>query len=267
MTNISTERLEEMRPCPFCGNTAVEVQCNGPSDDQIKMALSEGHDWDAAYFVACYCGCTGPERAEADAAIAGWNLRCSATDDLAKPAYWAVHSVTGVHIGLWPKVEDAMKVWQEYPDGKLTPLYASPQPNKGEVVKPLEWKGPDENTAYGEQGGFIYTVMSPNRTPGWRVWVHLKSLSKFAGSVGGIVITAKAENREAAMAAAQADYETRIRSALVSQPAPKEITDEMVERAYEAFVAACEWSDWDEPEVRGYVRAALEAAMKEASNG
>lgn len=42
------------------------------------------------------------------------------------------------------------------------------------------------------------------------------------------------------------------------------ITEEMVERAYDAFVAACEWSDWDEPEVRGYVRAALEAALKEA---
>lgn len=40
------------------------------------------------------------------------------------------------------------------------------------------------------------------------------------------------------------------------------ISEEMVERAYEAFVADCEWSDWDEPEVRSYVRAALTAALK-----
>lgn len=41
------------------------------------------------------------------------------------------------------------------------------------------------------------------------------------------------------------------------------VTEEMIERAYEAFVAACEWSDWDEPEVRGYLRTALTAALQE----
>lgn len=39
------------------------------------------------------------------------------------------------------------------------------------------------------------------------------------------------------------------------------VTEDMVERAYEAFVAACEWSDWDEPEVRGYLRTVLTAAL------
>lgn len=52
---------------------------------------------------------------------------------------------------------------------------------------------------------------------------------------------------------------------LYASPQPEAvITEEMVERAYEAFVAACEWSDWDEPEVRGYLRAALTAALKES---
>ncbi|HEY8359484.1 MAG TPA: hypothetical protein VIL30_18695 [Ramlibacter sp.] len=54
-----------------------------------------------------------------------------------------------------------------------------------------------------------------------------------------------------------------IRSILTTPPSPKPeaVSDEMVERAYEAFVAACEWSDWDEPEVRGYIRQALTAAL------
>lgn len=86
------------------------------------------------------------------------------------------------------------------------------------AIKPLEWKGPDENTAYGEQAGFIYTVMSPNRTPGWRVWVNVKSLSGMVGSVGGVIITMEAESREAAFAAAQADYERRVLSALAPLP-------------------------------------------------
>jgi len=37
--------------------------------------------------------------------------------------YWAVHSRTGVHIGLWPDADDASKVFlEEYSDGTLTKL-------------------------------------------------------------------------------------------------------------------------------------------------
>jgi len=34
-----------------------------------------------------------------------------------------------------------------------------------------------------------------------------------------------------------------------------------LDEAYEAFVAACEWQDWDEPEIRSCLRTALEAAL------
>lgn len=64
------------------------------------------------------------------------------------------------------------------------------------AIKPLEWKGIDNDDAYGEQGSFIYTVRPPNRTPGWRVWVAL----------------------EAAISVAEADYERRVLSALAPQP-------------------------------------------------
>jgi len=73
---------EELKPCPFCENPAVEVQYNGPNEAQIKEALSVGHDWDVSYFVACWCGCTGPERAEEDAAIRGWNTRSDPSNTL-----------------------------------------------------------------------------------------------------------------------------------------------------------------------------------------
>jgi len=58
--------------------------------------------------------------------------------------------------------------------------------------------------------------------------------------------------------------ELRDRRAADSRDNQAVVTEEMVERAYEAFVAACEWADWDEPEVRGYVRAALTAALSRA---
>jgi hypothetical protein len=42
------------------------------------------------------------------------------------PDFWAVHAVTGVHIGLWPNKADAEGALSEFQDGKLTPLWANP---------------------------------------------------------------------------------------------------------------------------------------------
>lgn len=77
-------------PCPFCENPAVEIQYNGPNEEQIKSALTEGHEWDAAYFVACWCGCTGPERSEEGAAAEAWNRRSKpvASGVEVKPLEW-----------------------------------------------------------------------------------------------------------------------------------------------------------------------------------
>ncbi|WP_024898848.1 hypothetical protein [Brucella rhizosphaerae] len=42
-----------------------------------------------------------------------------------KPDYWAIHSKTGVHIGLWPDKADADEVLREYEGGTITPLFKS----------------------------------------------------------------------------------------------------------------------------------------------
>lgn len=40
--------------------------------------------------------------------------------------YWAVWSESGAHIGLWQDRTTAFKIWQEYPNGKVLPLYHAP---------------------------------------------------------------------------------------------------------------------------------------------
>src|SRR6478609_3061482 len=46
-----------------------------------------------------------------------------------KADFYAVWSVTGAHIGMWADPEIAAKVFQnEYPDGKLVPLFTRPAP-------------------------------------------------------------------------------------------------------------------------------------------
>lgn len=43
-----------------------------------------------------------------------------------KPDYWAIHSATGIHIGLWPDKADADEALREYEGGTITPLYTVP---------------------------------------------------------------------------------------------------------------------------------------------
>lgn len=48
--------------------------------------------------------------------------------DAAEASYWAVHSKTGMHIGLWPNKSDADEALREYDGGRITALFASPIP-------------------------------------------------------------------------------------------------------------------------------------------
>ena len=43
-----------------------------------------------------------------------------------EPDFYALHSPTRSHIGLWPKKEDAYQVAKEYEGCEITPLYVSP---------------------------------------------------------------------------------------------------------------------------------------------
>lgn len=45
-----------------------------------------------------------------------------------EPAYWAVHSKTGMHIGLWPHKSDADEALRGYEGGTITTLYLDPPP-------------------------------------------------------------------------------------------------------------------------------------------
>jgi hypothetical protein len=109
-------------------------------------------------------------------------------------------------------VEAAAKLW-------LGPLYAkgeNPQlekilrstlqayaSRKGEGAPRLVWTGDK-----GRGGGFLYDIAEPSMTPGWRVWVRPDMGA--VEVVGGGIVTMKAKSREGAIAAAQADFESRI---------------------------------------------------------
>ncbi len=78
-----------------------------------------------------------------------------------------------------------------------------------EVVK-LDWDG-----LVGFVGSFSYVVAPPSFTKGWRVWGKISDKS---ASIGGVLITTTAANEEEAKAAAQADFERRILSCVVTKP-------------------------------------------------
>ncbi|UYQ71017.1 hypothetical protein OF122_13205 [Pelagibacterium flavum] len=92
----------------------------------------------------------------------------------------------------------------------------------GVVVKPLEWVGNE-----GRRAGLKYIIAEPDRTRGWRAWANLTDINSngMATSIGGHIVTMKAESRDAAIAAAQADYESRIISALTT-PKPEAVGDQ-----------------------------------------
>lgn len=79
------------------------------------------------------------------------------------------------------------------------------------AVKPLEWEEQADGLV-GRGGGYQYKIRTPNMTPGWRAWV---SAYGAAMSVGGTIVTMRALGRQDAVSICQADYEARIRSALV----------------------------------------------------
>lgn len=56
------------------------------------------------------------------------NVATPASAPQVKPDYWAIHSATGIHIGLWPDKADADEALREYEGGTITPLYRAPPP-------------------------------------------------------------------------------------------------------------------------------------------
>lgn len=50
-----------------------------------------------------------------------------------QPDFYALHSPTRMHIGLWPKRDDAYQAAREYEGCTVTPLYLHPAPKVGEI--------------------------------------------------------------------------------------------------------------------------------------
>lgn len=65
------------------------------------------------------------KKADAEEAIRAY---LTASDAEREPDFWAVHSRTGVHVGLWRDKDDAENALKQYMGGTITALYAAPLP-------------------------------------------------------------------------------------------------------------------------------------------
>lgn len=143
----------------------------------------------------------------------------AALTHLGEPAYWAVHAASGVHIGLWANKAHADEALREYEGGTMTALHLAPVP-AAPAVKPLEWKECDWHWQYGASpitrpNNYLVRPCLADRWVGqWMTYAPGGSVGE-RSRIGEFYPTA-----DAAKAAAQADYEVRIRSALVDAPAP-----------------------------------------------
>lgn len=114
---------EGLLPCPFCGAT--------PHRGLTKMQHDQLHGEPfQRYRVWCPHGCANIDQMNEAAAISAWNRRASTrASEAAEPDFWAVHSSTGAHIGLWPAKVDAEAVVRGGTGYTITPLYAAPHPS------------------------------------------------------------------------------------------------------------------------------------------
>lgn len=71
--------MSELKPCPFCGETTLELDCFGITDDEQPT------DWRVTHIADVPCQAWGPECATRDEAIAAWNRRAPGwRDELAR---------------------------------------------------------------------------------------------------------------------------------------------------------------------------------------
>ena len=132
---------------------------------------------------------------------------------------------------------------------------ATPMPE----VKPLEWSEPwpadDLQASYASRTGHMYSVMKIVDDDGWICTV------RFWACGNEIYLGGVSKSSDEAKAAAQADYEARILSALTA-PSAREISEAEVERALATTVGGVTVSVWlSNPVMENeIIRAALEAA-------
>lgn len=191
---------EDLLPCPFCGGA--------PKVETAK--------WGTTFSIACRnTKCFGPSTPyygnESDA-IAAWNRRSTIGGE---PVAWMVRGTHehGTKTYTHGTERGASAVADDWRNAgwsvSIAPLFAHPAPSTGEVVKvkPLKWP---ETITRGHRiksmGGLVqYTIAHYGST-------GLPALFRWAGP--GDSWSEALRTYEEAQAAAQADYEARIRSAL-----------------------------------------------------
>ncbi|WP_247997711.1 hypothetical protein [Brucella tritici] len=116
-----------------------------------------------------------------------------------EPDFWAVHSKTGVHIGLWPNKAHADEALREYEGGTITPLFrALSSPNHSSDARNMVCDHADAGKVKGD---------------GWRpITDGLNAIGFEIG--GGYVLKLSYDSLDQYEAA-----RTAIRSALPSAPA------------------------------------------------
>lgn len=78
----------------------------------------------------------------------------------------------------------------------------------------LTWTTLENGDRIGTRGGLRYLVRAPDRTAGWRVWCQM---SQGIATTGGLIITMKAADKEAAIEAAETHFREFV-AGLVGEP-------------------------------------------------
>lgn len=207
----------------------------------------------APWQVSCSCGCASCYAESAGQAVDAWNALCrspslSGGEVVLYGPYGWLNGHRGLSEDSWGLENDPVADSGEY---FAIPLYAkvdpfvevgipaaSPAPLEGVRVKPLEWDETfqDRGDGSSELSGW------EAETPGFSVFYTVEiEVSGFALRRQDLNVTELGTftDPDEAKAAAQADFDQRIRSALASPPSPAQVTDAL----RHAFRNANE-SDW-----------------------
>jgi hypothetical protein len=193
---------DELLACPFCGGLAKVTE-------HIPAAR------DAFWSVSCRdCHATIPKQWTRETVVGNWNSRAALSTQ--PQAGEAVAWLYEVDVG-----DDETPMWEAWscpgnppvPSPRVRnvrPLYAAPPPASDPVaVKALEWSRPEgtHETVTILRANCLFGYYEAWGGGGWNI-------------NGGPNITGGPRDIESAKAAAQADYEARIRSSLVSPALP-----------------------------------------------
>ena len=243
---VTEKMIEALKPCPFCGGAATHKQFTG-----------NGFTMPRVEYVQVRCEkCrieTEPSQPDCDedVAISAWNQRAEAAlstdaEPVAyRPSYQQIKDAVQANINRMHDAGESHLMMARWLSSDLDKLYP-PQTAPSVAVKPLLWKGPDSMGEYHSLDG---------------LWGYIIR----AGHKDGFWLTEVGDyfpSPDEAKAAAQADYEARILSALSAQVqdvagwqsmkvAPRDGT-EIILRVKDGYVS-CSWDHLEQEWSAGWI--------------